>query len=75
MANAVTGKTVLLEMGVGFNTPSIIRFPFERLASEHSNITLIRMNVSHAEKQLDIKHFIPFTEDIGKVISGFCLKD
>lgn len=26
-------KLVLIELGVGFNTPGIIRFPFERLAS------------------------------------------
>lgn len=25
-------KLVLIELGVGFNTPGIIRFPFERLA-------------------------------------------
>ena len=38
-------KLVLLELGVGFNTPTIIRFPFEKLAREHENIRLIRLNV------------------------------
>ncbi len=70
MANAVNGKTALLELGVGFNTPGIIRFPFERLASQNDDITLIRMNRDHAAKQLAIKHFIPFTEDIRRIISG-----
>lgn len=41
-------KTVLLELGVGFNTPTIIRFPFEKLAREHENITLIRLSRSKA---------------------------
>lgn len=34
---------VLLEFGVGFNTPSIIRFPFDRM-SQLPNVTLIRVN-------------------------------
>ena len=38
-------KLVLFELGVGFNTPTIIRFPFEKLAREHENIGLIRLNV------------------------------
>ena len=37
-------KLVLIELGVGFNTPGIIRFPFERLAYEYENVTLIRVN-------------------------------
>lgn len=41
-------KTVLLELGVGFNTPTIIRFPFEKLASEKKNMTLIRLNLDEA---------------------------
>lgn len=42
------GKTVLLELGVGFNTPMIIRFPFERLTREHENISLVRLSRSKA---------------------------
>lgn len=42
------GKTALLELGVGFNTPTIIRFPFERLAREKKNMTLIRLNRDEA---------------------------
>lgn len=38
-------KTVLVELGVGFNTPTIIRFPFEHLAQEHENISLVRLNI------------------------------
>lgn len=41
-------KLVLLELGVGFNTPTIIRFPFERMTREHDNITLIRLNLDQA---------------------------
>ena len=42
------GKTVLLELGVGFNTPTIIRFPFEKLTREHENISLVRLSRSKA---------------------------
>ncbi|MCR5826041.1 MAG: Sir2 silent information regulator family NAD-dependent deacetylase [Oscillospiraceae bacterium] len=38
-------KLVLLELGVGFNTPTIIRFPFEKLVREHENVRLLRLNV------------------------------
>ena len=41
-------KTVLLELGVGFNTPTIIRFPFEKLLREHENIRLVRLSRSKA---------------------------
>ena len=33
---------------MGFNTPTIIRFPFEKLAREHENITLVRLSRSKA---------------------------
>lgn len=41
-------NTVLLELGVGFNTPTIIRFPFEKLVREHDNLRLVRLNRSKA---------------------------
>ena len=43
-----TDKVVLLELGVGFNTPVIIRLPFEKMIREHENWTLIRMNLDEA---------------------------
>ena len=41
-------KLVLFELGVGFNTPTIIRFPFENLVREHKNISLVRLNMNEA---------------------------
>lgn len=37
-------SVVLLELGVGFNTPTIIRYPFEIMADKYRNITLVRVN-------------------------------
>lgn len=41
-------KVVLLELGIGFNTPTIVRFPFEKLARENRNMTLLRLNLNEA---------------------------
>ena len=41
-------KVVLLELGVGFNTPIIIRFPFEKLVRENQGYSLIRLNMDEA---------------------------
>ena len=48
LSECVNGKTVLLELGVGFNTPTIIRFPFEKLTREHENLSLVRLSRSKA---------------------------
>ncbi|MEO7991042.1 MAG: Sir2 family NAD-dependent protein deacetylase [Chryseolinea sp.] len=40
---------LLLEIGVGFNTPSIIRFPFENLAARYKSVTHIRINAHDTE--------------------------
>ena len=42
------GNVLLLELGVGFNTPSIIRFPFEKMVRENKNINLVRLNLDEA---------------------------
>lgn len=48
LSECLEGKTVLLELGVGYNTPTIIRFPFEKLTREHENIKLVRLSRSKA---------------------------
>ncbi len=41
-------NVVLLELGVGFNTPTIIRFPFEKMVRENASYSLIRLNMDEA---------------------------
>lgn len=41
-------KILLLELGVGFNTPTIIRFPFEKLVKENKQANLLRLNLNEA---------------------------
>ena len=42
--NTKNKKVVLLELGVGFNTPGIIRFPFEQMILQNENWNLVRIN-------------------------------
>ena len=47
--NSIKGKNVLLlELGVGFNTPIIIRLPFEKMVRENKSYKLIRLNMDEA---------------------------
>ena len=47
-------NVLLLEFGVGFNTPGIIRFPFEKMVSENKNWRLIRFNKDETKCFIDI---------------------
>ena len=60
---------LLLEFGVGFNTPSIIRFPFEQMAASNSNISLVRFNRDYPQlMQENVFNFTCFTEELGDVV-------
>ena len=60
-------KVVILEFGVGFNTPGIIRFPFEQMTNQNKNWTLIRFNKeTHCFYDLEDR-FIPIIDDINKI--------
>lgn len=49
ISKAYGKKLVLMEFGIGFNTPVIIRFPFERIAAEFPQTTLIRFNKDYPQ--------------------------
>ncbi|PNV63240.1 Sir2 silent information regulator family NAD-dependent deacetylase [Clostridium sp. chh4-2] len=48
LEGCIKQKTLLLELGVGFNTPVIIRFPFEKMMRENKSFRLIRLNMGEA---------------------------
>lgn len=52
--NAKDKKMVLIELGIGFNTPSIIRWPFEQIANQYPNTELIRVNMDDVEPNYTI---------------------
>lgn len=60
---------ILLEIGVGFNTPSIIRFPFEQITYNNLKTTLIRINKEYPSGSNEIKSkMISFDEDTNEII-------
>lgn len=62
-------RCVLLELGVGYNTPGIIRFPFEQMAARNQNTTLIRLNRDFPNKQMAGRgQFIGMSESIIKIM-------
>lgn len=62
-------NVVLLEIGVGFNTPGIIRFPFEQMTANSEKTTLIRINKDYPNPMLEIENkIISFDEDTNKII-------
>lgn len=62
-------RIVFLELGVGYNTPGIIRNPFEQLTYLNPHTTLIRMNKYHAAGLPENAHkTIAFSEDMADVI-------
>ncbi|GFP77219.1 NAD-dependent protein deacetylase, SIR2 family [Clostridium fungisolvens] len=68
--NSMDGKLVLLELGVGFNTPSIIRWPFERITLKHPDAVLIRLNMDYPEVDKKIVHkSLCFDTDIMNIIT------
>lgn len=70
LEKTANGKLVLLEIGVGFNTPGIIRFPFEQMTQARENTKLIRINKDYPETMLKIENkTISFMEDTNKIIS------
>lgn len=63
-------KLVLLELGVGFNTPVIIRYPFEQMTHDNPNVTLIRLNRSYAQAIPENKNkTISFDEEISEIFN------
>jgi NAD-dependent SIR2 family protein deacetylase len=63
-------KVVFMELGVGFNTPGIIRYPFERMTYQNPNASLIRLNRDYPDGVSENKFkTISFDEDMMEVIS------
>lgn len=66
-------KGVLLELGVGFNTPTIIRFPFEKMTGENKNLSLIRLNMNEAVVPESFgNRAIGISGDMARAVSDLC---
>ncbi|MEM6801784.1 MAG: NAD-dependent protein deacetylase of SIR2 family [Bacteroidota bacterium] len=49
LSGQVDKKVLLLELGAGYNTPGVIRFPMENLKANFPNSSFIRINYDYAE--------------------------
>lgn len=45
LAHTERKRTLLLELGVGMNTPGIIKYPFWRMTAEHTDVTFATVNL------------------------------
>ena len=73
IAGAAGRRTVLLELGVGYNTPTIIRIPFERLTYREADAVLVRMNRDYPEPLAENRSkTLSFGEDMGKALADLC---
>jgi NAD-dependent SIR2 family protein deacetylase len=60
---------LLLEFGVGFNTPAIIRLPFEQMAMQLEGATLVRFNRDYPQSYFgNIRNYFSFNEDLTTII-------
>lgn len=67
--SSVAGKLVIFELGVGFNTPGIIRWPFEKIVLQHPDATLVRINLHDSQIPKEVgQKIVCIQHDIAAVI-------
>ena len=63
-------KTVYLELGVGYNTPVIIKYPFWKQTAQNENASYVCINLGEADAPSEIKNrSVCIDADIAKVIN------
>lgn len=64
-------RVLFLELGVGFNTPVIIKYPFWKITAQNANATYVCVNYGEAVCPTEIeKQSICINSDIGEVLIG-----
>ncbi|MBQ9267727.1 MAG: Sir2 silent information regulator family NAD-dependent deacetylase [Clostridia bacterium] len=63
-------KLVLFEFGAGFNTPTIIRFPFEKFTLQNQNWTLIRFNKDTSTFYDLGERYVPMNGDVTEIFKN-----
>ena len=68
-------KVVLLELGVGFNTPGIIKYNFWQQAYQNSKTVYVCINLGEAYAPKEIaERSICINGDLGEILQQICLK-
>ncbi len=66
-------KTVLLELGVGYNTPSIIKYPFWRMSAQNPKSTYVCINNGPSAIPEEIRErSLYLDDDIGEILTELC---
>lgn len=66
-----TGRILYLEIGVGYNTPIIIKYPFWRMTAENRDAVYVCVNKGQAVCPKEIeRQSICINEDIGEVLAA-----
>ncbi len=69
LTEAIDKKLVLLELGVGFNTPMIIKYPFRNLTKLNKSVNYICINLDEEPVPADIsERSLMITGDISTVL-------
>ncbi|CAF1196012.1 unnamed protein product [Didymodactylos carnosus] len=63
------GLLTIVEIGVGFNTPSVLRWPMEELVTNHDNVRLIRINMHAPDVPTNVRNrAVAFGGDAASII-------
>lgn len=74
ISNSRHGNILLLELGVGFNTPGIIKYPFWHITYLNKNATYVCINYGDAVCPDEIiQQSICINEDINKIINDLLI--
>ena len=66
-----SSKTLFLELGTGYNTPAIIKYPFWRMTAQWPDATYVCINLGEASAPREIgKKSICINADIGVVLDA-----
>ena len=69
-------KIVFLELGVGYNTPGIIKYPFWQMTNTFQHAFYVCLNQSEAYAPEEIRRkSVCMNEDIGEVLKGYLMMD
>lgn len=60
-----SGMLCIIEIGVGFNSPGVIRVPFERITGERERVKFFRITADYADSDIEIAY-----PEIPKPIAG-----
>ena len=69
--SAMSEPLLILEIGAGFNTPGVVRYPLERLAAQHPDPRFVRINREYPDVPAQVAgRGVGIKGDAGEVISG-----